>query len=242
MRLVLFPLLACLFTSLCAPALASVVLTGTRVIYPAEAAGQTLQLSNADAHPYLVQMWLDAGDQDSTPETVAFDAPFTLSPPIFRMEPGSGQAVRLMFNGDQALPADRESLFYLNFTQIPALAQDTLEANLLVLTLKSRVKLLYRPHGLPRPNLSQIACALRFDVHKDALEVENPGAFHAVVRRAELLLDGHAAPLIKAEVLAPFSRREWLLPEPLAASSGAQLRVTLVNDYGADESHTCPWR
>jgi len=242
MRFALLPLLACLFTIVPAPAAASVMLTGTRVIYPEAASGQTLQLGNPDAHPYLVQMWLDAGDEDSTPETAAPDVPFTLSPPIFRMEPHSGQAVRLMLSGDQALPADRESLFYLNFTQIPALEQAALDANLLVLTLKSRVKVFYRPQALPRLNLRQLACALRFHLNGTSVQVENPGAFHAVIRRAELLLDGRAEPLLKGEVVAPFSQQARTLPNPLTVPLGAQVRVSLVNDYGADESHTCPWR
>jgi len=244
MRPVLYSLIVCLFSALPAPALASVVLTGTRVIYPASSSGQTLHLSNADARPYLVQMWLDSGDPDSTPEMTGNDTPFVLSPPIFRMEPGSGQAVRLTFTGAQALPADRESLFYLNFTQIPALGQDKRDANLLVLTLKNRVKLFYRPRGLSQPDTRTLACGLRFHVDAGGVEVENPSAFHAVIRHAELVVDTErSVPLLDGQMLAPFSQQHWPLAEPFAAPAGeAQLRVTLVNDYGADETWPCLWR
>jgi len=234
-------LLACLLFAASAPVPASVVLTGTRIIYPAAASGQTLQLGNADAHPYLVQMWLDAGDQDSTPELASADVPFALSPPIFRMEPDSGQAVRLMFTGDQPLPADRESLFYLNFTQIPALSQGELDANLLVLTLKNRVKVFYRPRGLSAPDLRKLVCALRFHLNANRVQVENPSAFHLVIRRAEWQLGGRNVALLKGEVLAPFSQQERPLADAFAAPGG-EVRVTVVNDYGADESYTCPWR
>jgi len=244
MRPALFFLIACLFSTLHAPALASVVLTGTRVIYPAAASGQTLQLGNSDPRPYLVQMWLDAGNPDSTPELDSSDVPFVLSPPIFRMEPGSGQAVRLTFTGAQALPADRESLFYLNFTQLPALARDKQDTNTLVLVLKNRVKLFYRPHALSHPDTRRLACGLRFHVDAGRVQVENPAAFHASIRRAELLLDAErSVPLLDGEMLAPFSQQEWPLADAFVPPTGeARVRVILVNDYGADEPHDCAWR
>jgi len=242
MRIALPFFVVCLFASVHMPVCASVVLTGTRVIYPAAASGQTLQLSNADAHPWLVQMWLDAGTQDSAADMLNPEVPFVLSPPIFRVEPESGQAVRVMYIGDKALPSDRESLFYLNFTQIPALSSAQMEDNRLVLTLKSRVKVFYRPRRLPEPNIRKLACGLRFHVGEEFLEVENPAAFHAVIRSAEGLLDGREVALLEGEMLAPFSRQRWPLPAPFTPSANAQVRVSLVNDYGADESYVCPWR
>jgi len=242
MRFALFFLAACLLPAVHAPALASVVLTGTRVVYPAAISGKTLQLSNPDARPYLVQMWLDAGEADNAPEMGNSDVPFVLSPPIFRMEPESGQAVRLMLTDGQALPLDRESLFYLNFTQIPALGQDSVDANVLMMVIKSRVKVFYRPPGFSSPNPRKLACGLRFQMGEGAVEVENPAAFHAVIRRAELLLDGREVTLLRREVLAPFSRQRWPLPESISSSANAQVRVSLVNDYGADESYVCPWK
>jgi len=242
MRFALLFLVACLCITLHAPVLVSVVLTGTRVIYPAAASGKTLQLSNADAHPWLVQMWLDAGTVDSAPDMLNPEVPFVLSPPIFRVEPESGQAVRLMLTGDQALPDDRESLFYLNFTQIPALSPDELDDNRLVLALKSRVKVFYRPRRLPEPNPRKLACGLRFHVGEGSVQVENPSAFHAVIRSVEGVLDGREVSLLEGEMLAPFSQQSWPLEGAITPAANAQVRVSLVNDYGADASYLCPWR
>jgi len=240
---VLLFLLACLLSTLHGPASASVVLTGTRIIYPAALPGKTLQLSNDDAHPWLVQAWLDAGDEDSTPETADETIPFALSPPIFRMEPGSRQALRLMLTASQELPADRESLFYFNFIQIPALEQDGLDANRLVMLLRNRVKLFYRPHRLSRPDTREMACALRFFIDGGQVRVNNPAAFHATINHAELILDGgRSVPLLSGQMLAPFSQQHWPLAGSFTPPAQAQTRVTLVNDYGAHEAHTCPWR
>jgi len=242
-RLALPSLLACLLFTLSGQTSASVVLTGTRIIYPAALSGKTLQLSNDDAHPWLVQAWLDAGDEDSTPETVDESIPFALNPPIFRMEPGSGQALRLMFTGTQSLPKDRESLFYFNFVQIPALAHNDMEANRLVMLLRNRVKLFYRPHRLSRPDTRKLACALRFFIDQEQVLVDNPAEFHASINHAELVLDeGRSVALLSGQMLAPFSQQHWPLAEPVTMPAQAQIRVTLVNDYGTTEAHTCPWR
>lgn len=62
---------------------ANVVLSGTRVIFPADAKDQSLQFQNKSNTPFLVQIWLDAGNPDSTPENQ--DAPFVVKPQVFRL-------------------------------------------------------------------------------------------------------------------------------------------------------------
>ena len=99
-----------------AQARASVVVTGTRVIYPGEAREKTVQLSNRDAFPNVVQAWVDIDAPDAPPDQA--DAPFLVNPAVFRMAPDSGQTLRIVYTG-QGLPGDRESLFHLNVLQIP---------------------------------------------------------------------------------------------------------------------------
>ncbi|MGL6014183.1 MAG: fimbrial biogenesis chaperone, partial [Shewanella oncorhynchi] len=50
-------------------AAASVTMLGNRVIYPAQAREKTLQFTNDDAAPALIQVWLDIDNDKSTPET-----------------------------------------------------------------------------------------------------------------------------------------------------------------------------
>ena len=102
----IFPkaLLATALTFSCAPhAVAGVVIGGTRVIYPAQSREITVQLSNIGDAPSLVQAWIDSGNPEQTAEDA--DAPFMLTPPIARVEPGRNQALRLMFAGAE-LPTD----------------------------------------------------------------------------------------------------------------------------------------
>jgi len=203
---------------------ASVVLNGTRVIYQAGQHGKTLQLSNEDEHPNLVQMWVDD------------DAPFVLNPPIFRMEPHAGQMVRLRI-ADTDLPQDRESVFYLNFTQVPALDDAAQQANRLVLLFQSRVKLFYRPKGLA-PNTFSCA-ALHMQRHAGELQVENTSAYHLVVMHAELRSGDTSLPLAETQMLTPFSKTQWAWPASVRASGLETVVLTLRNDYGADVKHEC---
>ena len=86
---------SCMFMSI---SYANVVMTGTRVIFAAENKDQSLQFSNKATTPYLVQLWLDQGNDQSTPETA--DAPFMVNPQLFRINPDQGQTVRLFYTGD----------------------------------------------------------------------------------------------------------------------------------------------
>jgi len=47
---------------------ASVVINGTRIIYPAQEREVTIKLDNNGDSPSLVQAWLDDGDAKQTPE------------------------------------------------------------------------------------------------------------------------------------------------------------------------------
>ena len=82
---------------------ASVVIGGTRVVFPASQGEVTVRLSNSAAHPALVEAWIDDGDVQSTPDTA--NTPFLITPPLFRMEANGSVVVvnRQGWSGDQRL-------------------------------------------------------------------------------------------------------------------------------------------
>ena len=131
-----------LFSAL--PAQAGIVITGTRVIYPAGEQEVTVKIDNDGERPVLVQSWIDEGDANASPETAS--VPFTLTPPVSRINKGKGQMLRLIYTG-ATLPADKESLFWLNVLEIPATSQE--KQNKLKMAFRSRLKIFYRPAGLP---------------------------------------------------------------------------------------------
>ncbi len=206
-------------------AAASVVMNTTRVIYAGDGDGESLQFSNDSGQPSIVQVWLDSGDPASTPATA--DAPFIAIPQIFRVEPDAGQTVRLNFTGNPPA-SDRESLYYLNFSQLPAMKDGEQGRSRLVMMFNSRMKVFYRPKGLMPPPTDP-AAGLRFQRNGTRVNVQNPTAYHVVVRRAALLGRGGEYELTEPTVIVPFSTCTWDLPVV-----GPALRLELVNDYGAD--------
>jgi chaperone protein EcpD len=125
---------------------ASVTVGATRVVYPLENREVTVKLNNDRAEPSLVQVWMDKGNADAKPGEAS--APFVLTPPIFRMEANKAQTLRMMYTGD-ALPQDRESVFWLNVLDVPPKTAKNSDVNSLQFAFRTRVKVFARPKGLP---------------------------------------------------------------------------------------------
>ncbi|MBF3117189.1 fimbria/pilus periplasmic chaperone, partial [Pseudomonas aeruginosa] len=118
----------------------------TRLVFVEGQREASLLLVNQNPYPVLVQAWVDDGALDGDPDTAL--APFLPLPPVFRLEPGRQRSLRLLATG-QAQARDRESLYWLNIYEIPP--QATAEAAgrpRLTVTLRTQMKVLYRPHGL----------------------------------------------------------------------------------------------
>jgi chaperone protein EcpD len=78
---------------------ASVVIMGTRVILPAERGQTTVRMTNNGQLPALVEAWIDAGNAKATPNSV--HTPFLITPPLFRLDQGRDQSLRILFLPDQ---------------------------------------------------------------------------------------------------------------------------------------------
>lgn len=210
---------------------ASVVLNNTRIVYPGQARESSIQLSNEDATPNVVQVWLDSGDVDSTPESAS--APFAAMPSVFRMEPKAGQTVRLVFDGSE-LPQDRESVYYFNMLQIPSVTGEFSEQNQMLVMLRSRLKLFYRPAGI-QGRVEQAPEQLRFSLQRQGrawqLVADNRSGYYLTLMGGEVMSGGKAH-AFKADMLAPFSRASWPVSGLTQTSAPLSVRYKHVNDYG----------
>ncbi|MDD2046026.1 fimbrial biogenesis chaperone [Pseudomonas putida] len=219
-------LAACLFSG---AANASVVIATTRVIYPGEEAEVTVSLSNQGERPSLVQVWVDDGRADVPVEQLR--VPFSLTPALFRLDPGKGQALRL-FQGQHDFAQDRESLYWLNVLDIPPKG----EGNALQVAVRSRIKLLYRPRGLAG-NAQQAPQALTWRLLKGddawALEASNPSGFYVNLAELSVHLSGRNYEATSSHI-DPLSTRLFALPGlERAEASTATVHFASVNDYGA---------
>lgn len=220
----------CLMLGWSSLAQASIVIGGTRVIYPADQREVSVALNNSGDTPSLVQAWVDEGDASVSPDDS--QAPFVIFPPISRVEPDAGQTLRLVHSGEGNLPSDRESLFWLNVLDIPPRPQADEEGgrNIMQLAFRSRIKLFYRPAGL-EGRASGAPEQLRWRMSGGELRVENPTPYH--VNLSGLVVGGSDVEI--GEGLIP-PRQSVSYPLPSGVSSPRQGELTFINDYGGRAS------
>ncbi|MEP7185101.1 MAG: molecular chaperone [Rhodanobacter sp.] len=218
-----------------AAAHANVLIAGTRVVFPARDGEVTLRLTNDNTKPALVEAWIDRGNMHSTPDKV--DTPFLITPPLFRMEAHKDQSLRIIYMHGQ-LPADRESLFWLNVLEVPPKPsgpQNT-DMNFLQLAIRSRLKLFYRPADL-QVDSTKAPTLLTFKTAADdkgiALVVHNPTPYYLTF--ADLAVDvagtSYAA---DTGMVAPMADLRLSVPKlKQAPAAGTPIHFNTINDYGA---------
>ncbi len=219
---------------------AGVVVDGTRVVYPAAKREVTINISNSSSAPSLVQAWLDAGDPHAKPG--GSKVPFVLTPPLFRLDPTKVQSLRLVYTHDP-LPADRESLFWLNVLDIPPRAAVNSEApNQLELAFRHRMKVFFRPAGLGGSAADAPGRLtwklLSKDGRLEGIQASNPGPYHVSLTRVVAVLGGQPV-TVQADMVDPFASRSFNLPGPVAVPGGpVALEFWFVNDYGGNVKAT----
>lgn len=211
---------------------AAVIMTGTRIIFPANQNEKTIHLQNKDNVPNIVQIWIDEGNEASTPDNTS--APFVVNPQIFKIPPNQGQIIRLIFTGNKSiLPADRESIFYFNFSEIPASKTTNTDKNKLMVVFKNRLKILYRPQRLAIQS-HEIASLLSYSINNQStkINVKNSSPYYANIAELSISLNGKKSVIQKNTMVAPFSNGEWNLPVKNVNPSHVKVSINLINDYG----------
>ncbi|MEJ6498280.1 fimbrial biogenesis chaperone [Pseudoalteromonas lipolytica] len=217
---------------LCHKVMANVVISGTRVIYPAQSNEVTLQLENLGKSPSLVQAWIDSGDANQTADSS--DAPFFLTPPVSRVEPGRSQTLRIFFNGSP-LTTTQESLFWLNVLDIPPSpdASTGTDRNYLQIAFRSRIKLFYRPSELSG-NAKDAPNSLRWKLIGNSLQVENPSEYHVTLEGIRTVSGNEEVSIEdKGVMIAPREKMEFIAPK-----AAERLLFLSVNDFGGRDEHS----
>ncbi|RDL27146.1 fimbria/pilus periplasmic chaperone [Serratia fonticola] len=199
---------------------ASVVVSGTRVIYPSDAKEVSVKISNVGPSPVLLQSWIDNGDANAKPS--AIKVPFVLTPPMNRVEAGKGQTLRISYAGG-TLPMDKESVFWLNVLEVPAKSQATTGENRLQMAFRTRIKLFFRPKGLDG-NPNDAAKAVTWSAQGGKVQANNPTPYY--VSFVNLTVNGKK---LDNAMVAPRATLSLNLP----GNSGSKINASFVNDYGA---------
>ena len=218
----------------CVSAVAGISLDSSRLIFSASdlTGGQSIGISSSaqSSSPYLVKAQV-LGDVrgDKT------DTPFSVTPSLFRLEPGGTNQLRILKTGNQLLAKNKESLFYLRVIALPAgkgseLAPKKEVGGAVTVSTGSVIKLFYRPAGLSQTQ-QQAMAGLQFTQQGSTLHVANPSPYYVTL--TSLSVGGKAVAVSarhKNTMIAPFSQMTY-------PSAGTHGNVTwqAINDFGGVE-------
>lgn len=194
---------------------AGVIIGGTRVIFEGAKKEATINITNPDNTPYLIQSWIDMQDG------VSGKTPFIITPPLYRLDGGQKNLERIVMTG--FLPQEQESLFWLNIKAIPSASK---QMNALQIAVKTRIKLIYRPEGLRASTPEEQATKLTWQQSGNAIQVNNPTPY--VINFNEITLGGRK--LDDVTYVLPGASARFSLPEGV---SGHFLTFKVINDYGS---------
>ncbi|MEA1065317.1 molecular chaperone [Erwinia sp. HR93] len=213
-----------------APTQASIIISGTRVVYAGNEKEVTVKLSNSGKAPVLAQSWIDTGDVDAKPEKI--NTPFILTPPINRINAGKSQTLRLSYTGVPALPEDKESVYWLNVLEIPPVNKNA-APNRLQVAFRTRIKLFYRPAALADSEKAITAAEkIKWKKVGNTLIAENASPYYVSLVSISLQKNGQST-LLEGEMVAPYGKYEFKLKDNSAIQSGARIVYEYINDWGA---------
>ncbi len=222
---ILVLLLTILFSS---ATLSNVIITGTRIIYPADADSIAVQLTNNSKTSSLVQSWIDNGDENSTPENS--EAPFYLSPPIVKIEGLQGQQLKIK-KIPRKLPENVESVFFLNVLDIPKTPESAKGKNAIQLATRSRIKIFYRPIGLTE-SPDEVINNASYQIKNNKILVKNNSQYHLTIAAIAPSNDKNNS-LTDSAMIAPMSEKELPIK---GIMKNHDLILMYVDDYGVFKS------
>lgn len=195
----------------------SVNIGGTRVIFSGAQKEASLPVMNGDKINYLMQTWIEYPGKNSQ------KVPFVVFPPLFKLSAGGQSAIRIMRN-EVTLPDDRESYFWLNVKAIPATARAG--SNQLQITVRTRMKLFYRPTSL-KPGNNDFFKKVIYRRVKDGVVLSNPTPYY--INFYNLSVNGASVP--EADMIAPFSDAKFKLSAS-PDNNRLNVRLSVINDSG----------
>ena len=212
----------------------------TRIIYQEADHEKTLMLVNTNKYPIIVQTWADNGE--GNPESTSI--PFIILPAVFRLLPGETQGVRIVYNREE-LPKDRESLFWLNFYEIPPATEKQLMVPRLTLAMNTQIKLFWRP-DVVTILLEDAVKKLKFTlVQKDgtwSLQCDNPTQMHISFTAVSISgADYEYKAKPQADMMVrPFSKRTYLLTSENEKPDGNNVIFHYLDDNGSAVEYSLP--
>lgn len=213
------------------PALASISVGSSRIIFHEENSSQSVDINNSSKfQTYLINVGIS-----DTVNAKSTNSAFIPTPVLFRIEPDSVNTVRIL-KKNQALPRDRESVFYFNVMAVPTgnvgeKNNDNKLGGSLQVATGNTVKLFYRPDNLPITQKEAMG-KLQFTRIGNSVKVSNPTPYFVSLKN--LVINGKKIKLdviTGSSMISPFNANTY----PASAGQGPT-KWTAINDFGAGET------
>jgi len=214
-------LLASLLLLASLDASAGIQVDQTRVIYNGSEKSASLSIHNDTDETWMVQTWLDTGDSSKTPSNL----PMQAIPPILKLAGNKDAVLRFIYSG-AGLPADRESVYWINVQEIPPASK---QENVLQIAIRTRVKLFYRPAAL-KTTLQKAVEGLTWHKEGNQLVAANNSPLHITFGTLTLKNSANKTWKVNADMVNPMDSLRINLPA--GASAANQLSFTFINDFG----------
>lgn len=227
----------------CNLALAAVSLLGTRIVYPVNAKFADITANNEGTKSAQMLAWVDDGDINSNPDTAT--APFLLAPAVKVIGPGRKQVLRISYNGGP-LPSDRETVYYLNVTEIPPKYSGSSTNVALQFSVRTRIKIFMRPPGLvgePTVAAKKLSWERAGASDNVVIRATNSSPYFVSMASVKLMRGDAVLADLDRGMVAPWGTLEFRVEGGAVDLFGAtSVNYVYVNDYGGGEevSFTLP--
>ncbi len=190
----------------------------SRVIFDAgKKSSQSVVVTNSNAEaPYLANAWIE---NDRGEKIVS---PLVALPILQRINPKQDKQIKISFMGSDAeLAKDRETMLFMNVLGVPPKDDDG--TNKISIVIQSKMKLFYRPKGLPTYEHNGWFEEVMAKKAGNSITLENPTPYYTVIYA---LTDSRNRTIEKEINLKPFSS------ETVNIQVGNKFTMMLIDDYG----------
>ncbi|WP_261644128.1 fimbria/pilus periplasmic chaperone [Erwinia mallotivora] len=209
---------------------AAMTISGTRIIFPGNEREVNVRTNNKSGNAALVQVWVDDGDANA--DVNAMKVPFMVTPPVYRVESGKGQSVRLIYNG-MALPQDRESVFWFNLLKVPPVVKNMENVDRLELAFRTRIKIFYRPKALSSSGTAEVD-KIQWEILSGGkgIKVTNPTPYYLSFDSINAQV-GSKSVTLSTDMIEPFGNKELISENKSTITGLSEITFKLINDYGS---------
>lgn len=217
-----------------AHAVSAIQILATRVIVNEKENEQSFTIRNTGDAPSLVQLWLS--EKNDISMKISDNVPLILTPPVARINAQKSKVFRIFLAEDakERLPKDRESVFWINALDVPAVDESEQSANRMDIAFRTRIKLFYRPAGISGTliaageGLSWTPEKVKNDL---VYSVTNRSPFHVSLANLYLEKGDKQVAQLSGEMVDPYSTRKLTFKN--INESEVKLRYQYITDLGA---------